>query len=72
MPTLTVGTENICNFMSECLGETHDVTVYSLEGSGEPFYPFERVKSIVSFEGHSNSIKSIVRHIHSEEVDSVF
>lgn len=66
------GTENICNFMSECLGETHDVTVYSLEGSGEPFYPFERVKSIVSFAGHSNPIKSIVRRIHCEEVDSVF
>ena len=66
------GTENICNFMSECLGETHDVTIYSLEGSGKTFYPFEHVKEIVSFEGHSNPIKSIVRRIHSEEVDSVF
>lgn len=66
------GTENICNFMSECLGETHDVTIYSLEGSGKTFYPFEHVKNIVSFEGHSNPIKSIVKRIHSEEVDSVF
>ncbi|RPE00282.1 glycosyltransferase family 4 protein [Candidatus Pantoea deserta] len=66
------GTENICNFMSECLGETHDVTIYSLEGSGKPFYPFEHAKSIVSFEGHSNPIKSIVKRIHEEDVDSVF
>jgi len=66
------GTENICNFMSECLGETHDVTIYSLEGSGKTFYPFEQVKEIVSFEGHSNPIKSIVKRIHDEAFDSVF
>ena len=45
------GTENICNFMSECLGPQHEVTVYSLEGSGQPFYPFEHVQQIVSFAG---------------------
>lgn len=66
------GTENICNFMSECLGETHNVTIYSLEGSGKTFYPFEQVKEIVSFEGHSNPIKSIVKRIHDEAFDSVF
>ncbi len=66
------GTENICNFMSECLGETHDVTVYSLEGSGKTFYPFEHVKEIVSFEGHSNPIKSAVSRIHEEDFDTVF
>ena len=66
------GTENICNFMSECLGEQHEVTIYSLEGHGKTFYPFERVKKIVSFEGHSNPIKSAVSSIHQEGFDSVF
>lgn len=66
------GTENICNFMSECLGESCEVTIYSLEGSGKPFYPFSHVKEIVSFEGHSNPIKSIVQRIHAEKFDSVF
>ncbi|MFH8135010.1 glycosyltransferase family 4 protein [Pantoea osteomyelitidis] len=66
------GTENICNFMSECLGETHNVTIYSLEGSGKTFYPFERVKEIVSFAGHNNPIKSIVKRIHDEDFDTVF
>ncbi|WP_017346611.1 glycosyltransferase [Pantoea sp. A4] len=66
------GTENICNFMSECLGTSHEVTIYSLEGSGETFYPFTQVKQIVSFEGHDNPIKSIVQRIQSEPVDAVF
>ena len=55
------GTENICNFMSECLGEQHEVTVYSLEGSGEPFYPFSQVQQIVSFAGEKNPLKAVVR-----------
>ncbi|NIG17869.1 glycosyltransferase family 4 protein [Pantoea sp. Al-1710] len=66
------GTENICNFMSECLGEQHAVTIYSLEGHGKTFYPFDRVKEIVSFEGHSNPIKSAVASIHQQGFDSVF
>ena len=66
------GTENICNFMSECLGETHEVTIYSLEGNGKTFYPFEHVKQIVSFEGQSNPIKSAVARINEEGFDTVF
>jgi len=66
------GTENICNFMSECLGEQHAVTIYSLEGHGKTFYPFDRVKEIVSFEGQSNPIKSAVASIHQQGFDSVF
>lgn len=66
------GTENICNFMSECLGDEHDVTIYSLEGHGQPFYPFEKVKRIVSFEGESNPIKSAVARIQQEGFDTVF
>ncbi|MEN5014974.1 glycosyltransferase [Erwinia sp. Eh17-17] len=66
------GTENICNFMSECLGEQHEVTVYSLEGSGEPFYPFSQVQQIVSFAGEKNPLKAVVRQIHQQQFDSVF
>lgn len=66
------GTENICNFMSECLGETHDVTVYSLEGQGETFYPFRQVKNIVSFDGQPNAIKSVVQRVHADGIDCVF
>lgn len=66
------GTENICNFMSECLGDEHDVTIYSLEGHGQPFYPFEKVKQIVSFEGESNPIKRAVARIQQEGFDTVF
>ncbi|PPS58728.1 hypothetical protein CRX72_21980 [Pantoea sp. BRM17] len=35
-------------------------------------YPFTHVKEIVSFEGHSNPIKSAVARIHQEGFDSVF
>lgn len=66
------GTENICNFMSECLGEQHAVTIYSLEGHGKTFYPFEHVKEIVSFAGYRNPIKSAVARIHQEGFDRVF
>ncbi len=72
MPTRTPALRTSVTLCPECLGETHDVTIYSLEGSGKTFYPFAHVKSIVSFEGHSNPIKSIVKRIHEYDVDSVF
>ncbi|OON39700.1 amylovoran biosynthesis protein AmsD [Izhakiella australiensis] len=66
------GTENICNFMSECLGELHEVTIYSMEGQGQPFYPFTHVKKIESFAQESNPIKAIARRISREDFDCVF
>lgn len=66
------GTENICNFMSECLGDEHEVVIYSLEGSGKTFYPFEKVKQIVSFEGEKNPIRSAVKRINEQGFDTVF
>lgn len=66
------GTENICNFMSECFGEQHEVTIYSLEGSGEPFYPFSQVQQIVSFAGEKNPLKAAVKQIHQQQFDAVF
>lgn len=66
------GTENICNFMSECLGDDHEVSVYSLEGAGKPFYPFNKVKQIVSFQGEKNPIRSAVKRINQEGFDAVF
>ncbi|MCX8956460.1 glycosyltransferase family 4 protein [Erwinia psidii] len=66
------GTENICNFMSECLGDEHEVVIYSLEGAGQPFYPFDKVKAIVSFEGEKNPIRSAVQRISQQDFDAVF
>lgn len=66
------GTENICNFMSECFGEKHEVVIYSLEGQGKPFYPFEKVKEIVSFAGEGNPIRAAVNKINQEAFDAVF
>ncbi|WP_062742825.1 glycosyltransferase family 4 protein [Erwinia persicina] len=66
------GTENICNFMSECFGEQHEVTIYSLEGSGKPFYPFNQVQQIVSFNGEKNPLKAAVNKIHQQQFDAVF
>lgn len=66
------GTENICNFMSECLGEAHQVSIYSLEGSGKTFYPFSQVKEIVIFEGQSNPIKAAVQRIQQQDFDAIF
>lgn len=66
------GTENICNFMSECFGDEHEVTIYSLEGSGQPFYPFEKVKDIISFDGEKNPIRSAVQRINQQGFDAVF
>lgn len=48
------GTENICNFMSDCFGADHNVTIYSLEGGGTPFYPFEKVSEIKNLSNKKN------------------
>jgi len=66
------GTENIGNFMSGCVVEEHDVTIYSLEGHVKTFYRFKHVKEIVSFEGQSNAIKQAVTRIHDAGFDTVF
>lgn len=45
------GTENICNFMTNSLGDEYDITIVSLNGNGNTFYPFSKAKKIISLEG---------------------
>ncbi len=66
------GTENICNFMSECFGENHDVTIYSIQGGDKPFYPFTCVTKIESFHRENNPIRAIARRIHQEQFEAIF
>lgn len=65
------GTENICNFMTECYGE-HNITIYSVSGEGETFYPYKSVKEIISYDGYKNPVKKIVDHINKNNYNYVF
>lgn len=66
------GTENVCNFMSECLSEQNDVVVYSLEGEGKPFYPYPGVNDIISFGSEGKPLRAIIKKIREEKIDTVF
>lgn len=66
------GTENICNFMTECIGEDNYTVIFSMEGEGETFYPYKNVKEIVSFTHEKNPLKSIIKRIDAEDFDTVF
>jgi hypothetical protein len=43
------GTENICNFMTECYGESYDMTIFSVSGEGN-FYPYKSIKKVISYQ----------------------
>lgn len=66
------GTENICNFMAETYGSVNEVTVYSLQGSGETFYPFDNVKKVVSFCGKRFPLLSAIFSINKQKFDFAF
>lgn len=66
------GTENICNFMTECYGESYDMTIFSVSGEGETFYPYKSIKKVISYQGCKNSIKKIVLDINENNFDYVF
>lgn len=66
------GTENICNFMTECFGDQHQIVIYSMEGEGETFYPYVNVKEIVTFKDEKKPLKSIIKRIDEEGFDAVF
>lgn len=66
------GTENICNFMTECIGKDNYTVVFSMEGEGETFYPYENVNEVVSFNHEKNPLKSIIKRINDEGFDTVF
>lgn len=66
------GTENICNFMTEVYGDSNEVSVLSLNGSGETFYPFTKTVRIISLENEKNKFKKTFSIINSHGVDVVF
>ncbi|MBS0910037.1 glycosyltransferase [Tatumella sp. JGM118] len=66
------GTENICNFMAETFGADNEVTVYSLHGSGETFYPFDNVREIVTFRGKRFPLLSAIISINNKNFDFAF
>ncbi|MDY0973032.1 glycosyltransferase [Siccibacter turicensis] len=66
------GTENMCNFMSECLGKDNEVTIYSLKGQGPAFYPFKRVVNIVSLHSSRFKIPSLIKQLKYENYDVIF
>ncbi|HBX9988519.1 glycosyltransferase family 4 protein [Klebsiella variicola] len=66
------GTENVCNYMSECLGDHADITIYSLSGKGETFYPYNKIANLKSYSGRKNKIFNIIKDINEEKPDTVF
>ncbi len=66
------GTENVANFMSECLGKKNQITIYSLSGSGKPFYPFENVKDIVNLSDVSFKMFRLICMLKKNRHDIVF
>lgn len=45
------GTENVCNFMTESLGDFSVVDILSFSGHGDTFYPYKKVNKITSMYG---------------------
>ena len=66
------GTENVCNFMTDCYGPDNEVIILSLKGKGDTFYKFEHVKKIISLEGIGASTYSIIKHVQNINPDYVF
>ncbi|HHL1955780.1 TPA: glycosyltransferase [Klebsiella pneumoniae] len=66
------GTENICNFMSDCYGELYDLTIFSVSGEGDSFYPYRKVKKIINYKEYKNPIKKIVDDVNKNNFDYVF
>lgn len=62
------GTENVCNFMTECYGENHHVDLLSLRGFGNTFYPYNKVKKIVSLDGVRFKFSKIINIVNSYDI----
>lgn len=65
------GTENVCNFMTDTLGDDYEITLISLTGGGKTFYPFNKVKRIITLESQSlKTLKAIklARHYGSDAI----
>lgn len=66
------GTENICNFMTECFSGGNSIDIYSFEGDGETFYPYTNVQRIYSFSNKKLKYLSIVSSLKKNNYDYIF
>ncbi len=64
------GTENICNFMTDAIGDKSIVDLISLNGEGETFYPYSKVNKITNLNGMSKKFAFIRSRVN--DYDFVF
>jgi len=69
---LYAGTENICNFMTECISKNSNIDILSVKGTGKPFYSFSGVNQILTFNDSKHPVFDIVKKIKKEQYNSVF
>ncbi len=58
--------------MSECFSTKHNVTIFSLEGSGKTFYPFQNVIKIITLSGFRFKLFRLMNLIKKKKYDAVF
>jgi len=66
------GTENICNYMTECFSLNSTIDLFSIKGGDKPFYPYRNVRKIFTFENHKYPINKVISKINKEEYTHVF
>lgn len=66
------GTENICNYMTEYMGDDAKIDILSLEGGGETFYPYNKANKIVSFSESKRPFLDLKKTIIANEYACVF
>lgn len=66
------GTENVANYMTECLGDDYSITLFSLNGNGKTFYPFSKVKNIITFAGKRFKLVTTINVLKKNDYDVVF
>ncbi|MBK0033752.1 glycosyltransferase [Erwinia sp. S43] len=66
------GTENVCNYMTDCLGDDCLINILSLSGNGKPFYPYQKVNKIITFNDYKKPLIEIKKNILENDYDTVF
>lgn len=66
------GTENVCNYMTEFMGDNNDIDILSLEGEGTTFYKYSKAKQVISFSRHNSPLKEMKKHILNHNYNYVF
>lgn len=66
------GTENVCNYMTDCLASEAVIDVLSLKGGGDTFYPYSNVRKIESFDNEKKPLLALRKKIIENDYDFVF